>query len=149
MPILRYGLILILTGLVVSGLVLALERWAGVDLASVGIAAVPVFMTAMIEGQFFAKRSLRLPARAEALRFAAMATALNLMLLGPALVLVSLGDPALMALLRGFDAVLWSVILGLVVVITFPASYLFYGQGARSQLRALERQKARGQGGAK
>ena len=50
------------------------------------------------------------------------------------------------ALLRGFDAVLWSVILGLVVVITFPASSLFYGQGARSQLRAAERQKARGRG---
>ncbi|TKD26535.1 hypothetical protein FBT96_00185 [Rhodobacter capsulatus] len=147
MPILRYGLILILTGLVVSGLVLALERLAGVDLASVGIAAVPVFLTAMIEGQFFAKRSGRLPARAEALRFAALATAVNLMLLGPALVLISLGDPALLALLRGFDAVLWLVILGVVVLITFPASYLFYGQGARSQLRALARQKAR-QGGA-
>lgn len=146
MPILRYGLILILTGLVVSGLVLVLERFAGVDLASVGIAAVPVFMTAMIEGQFFCKRSGRLPARAEALRFAVLATAVNLMLLGPALVLISLGDPALLTMLRGFDAVLWSVILGLVVVITFPASYLFYGQGARSQLRAAERQKARGRG---
>ncbi len=148
MPILRYGVILILTGLVVSGLVLALERLAGVDLASVGIAAVPIFLTAMIEGQFFAKRCGRLPARAEALRFAVLATAVNLMLLGPALVLISLGDPALLALLRGFDAVLWLVILGLVVAITFPASYLFYGQGARSQLRATRRQKIR-QGGAK
>lgn len=146
MPILRYGLILILTGLVVSGLVLVLERFAGVDLASAGIAAVPVFMTAMIEGQFFARRSGRLPARSEALRFAVLATAVNLMLLGPALVLISLGDPALLTMLRGFDAVLWSVILGLVVVITFPASYLFYWQGARSQLRAAERQKARGRG---
>lgn len=146
MPILRYGLILILTVLVVSGLVLVLERLAGVDLASAGIAAVPVFMTAMIEGQFFVRRSGRLPARAEALRFAVLATAVNLMLLGPALVLISLGDPALLTMLRGFDAVLWSVILGLVVVITFPASYLFYGQGARSQLRAVDRQKARGRG---
>ena len=63
-------------------------------------------MTAMIEGQVFARRSGRLPARAEALRFAAMATALTLMLLGPALVLISLGDPALLTMLRGFDAVL-------------------------------------------
>ena len=146
MSILRYCLILVLTGLVVSGLVLVLERWAGLRLASVGLGAVPIFMTAMIEGQFFCRRSGGLPGRGQALRFAAMATALVLMLLGPGLVLVSLADPSLRLMLQGFDAVLWSVILGLVVLITFPGSYFFYGQGARSQLRASERQKARGPG---
>ena len=75
MPILRYGLILILTGLVVSGLVLALERLAGVDLASVGIGAVPVFLTAMIEGQVFARRSGRLPDRGLPVRGAGAAAA--------------------------------------------------------------------------
>ncbi|PYF07722.1 hypothetical protein C8J30_11648 [Rhodobacter viridis] len=148
MPILRYALIVILMTLIVSGIAVLLETYAQIRLGMVGGGAIPVFMTALIEGQLFCKRTGGLPDRGQTLRFAGMATAINLMLLGPALVLISLGDPALLTMLRGFDAVLWSVILGAVVVITFPASYFFYRQGAASQHRAMARQKAR-QGGAK
>jgi len=148
MAFLRYALIVLCMIFVVSGLATVLAAAAQIRLGMAGIGAIAVFMAALIEGQLRFKRREALPDTRQKLGFAAMATAINLVLLGPLLVLKSLGDPAFEAMLRGFDMVLWSAILAAVVVITFPASYVFFGAGARSQQKAAARQKAR-QGGAK
>jgi hypothetical protein len=139
MNYIRYaGIVIALTvGLpIVLGL---LRQVTGINLSSSATSIIPAMCAAMIEGQKFARKFLRLPTRAETISFVAVATliAAGFQLLFTATVITNvpgyehlLQTPPSMRLVIGM-----LIFVGIVIAI---CNLVFLRMGCKNQLKTLE-----------
>jgi hypothetical protein len=117
-----------------------IATFAGINLSSSATAIIPPMIAAMIEGQYFARRHQRTPDRSDKLAFTKVALVFSLVCTA---VLVALTYTLSADFRAYFDDPVFLRIAGIIVVAFVPifaiVAYVFFGLGARNELKRLRK----------